>query len=274
MMGKDILREVIGLIRCPKCKGGVKQTDGHLICLQCSLRYPIIDGIPVMRTSEKKSEYDDPEYARTFDVKRSGERADKGRRALIDKIAEIGQIKSDTKVLSVGAGTGLNEQFLNCDLICFDYSVAMLRLAREKGLRNLICADALELPFQENTFDCTFAAILSTLPYSEQERVATIGEMKRVTRKSGQIIVIIGNMVYKNIYWTLRYGNPKYDPDAVYPSQLKSAFKRQGITIIDNYTFFSFNPKLVCRAIEAIFKLLRKLRIDFLGPTIFTRGKV
>jgi hypothetical protein len=47
-------RELLEILACPKCKGEVslnKQGDG-IVCKQCSLVYPIKDGIPVMLVDE------------------------------------------------------------------------------------------------------------------------------------------------------------------------------------------------------------------------------
>jgi uncharacterized protein YbaR (Trm112 family) len=47
-------KELIAILACPKCKGGVTlQEDGSaLLCSACGLRYPVRDGIPVMLLDE------------------------------------------------------------------------------------------------------------------------------------------------------------------------------------------------------------------------------
>jgi len=54
-----ITRELLEILACPKCKGGIKlieksTTRGKdgLICEKCKLLYPIRDGIPVMLIDE------------------------------------------------------------------------------------------------------------------------------------------------------------------------------------------------------------------------------
>ncbi len=47
-------RELLEILACPQCKGEVslnKKGDG-IVCTQCSLVYPIKDGIPVMLVDE------------------------------------------------------------------------------------------------------------------------------------------------------------------------------------------------------------------------------
>jgi len=49
--------ELLEILACPKCKGGVSVTpegDG-VVCEECSLEYPVRDGIPVMLVDEATS---------------------------------------------------------------------------------------------------------------------------------------------------------------------------------------------------------------------------
>ena len=34
--------------RCPKCRARLKAQDDTLICSQCKVSYPIVDGVPVL----------------------------------------------------------------------------------------------------------------------------------------------------------------------------------------------------------------------------------
>ena len=47
-------KELLGILACPKCKTGVKETGETLVCQnpQCGLRYPVRNGIPVMLIEE------------------------------------------------------------------------------------------------------------------------------------------------------------------------------------------------------------------------------
>lgn len=45
---------LISILACPACKGGVTW-DVHrafLVCWPCGLKYPVLDGIPVMLSDE------------------------------------------------------------------------------------------------------------------------------------------------------------------------------------------------------------------------------
>lgn len=47
-------KELLDILVCPACKGILELTEKEdgLICHACQLKYPIIDGIPVMMTDE------------------------------------------------------------------------------------------------------------------------------------------------------------------------------------------------------------------------------
>ena len=49
-----IVKELLDILACPKCKGDVRLTENRdgLICDACKLKYPIKDDIPVMLTDE------------------------------------------------------------------------------------------------------------------------------------------------------------------------------------------------------------------------------
>src|SRR5687767_13505812 len=74
-------------------------------------------------------------------------------------------IKPDDRVLDLGIGTGVSLNFYPLDrgrIVGIDLSAGMLRKAREKireqgrGNTTVFQANALELPFAENSFDHVF----------------------------------------------------------------------------------------------------------------------
>lgn len=46
--------ELLKILACPACKGGLQLTDAGdgLVCNACRLKYPVKDGIPVMLSGE------------------------------------------------------------------------------------------------------------------------------------------------------------------------------------------------------------------------------
>jgi len=49
-------KELLDVLACPKCKGGLeyKEADDQLVCHACRLIYPIKDNIPIMLIEEAK----------------------------------------------------------------------------------------------------------------------------------------------------------------------------------------------------------------------------
>jgi uncharacterized protein YbaR (Trm112 family) len=53
-------KELLEILACPSCRGDVElrqEADAEwIVCLQCGLRYPVRDGIPVMLVEEAKQQ--------------------------------------------------------------------------------------------------------------------------------------------------------------------------------------------------------------------------
>ncbi len=47
-------KELLDILACPQCKGGIKMVAEGLVCETCRLVYPIEDGIPVMLVEEAR----------------------------------------------------------------------------------------------------------------------------------------------------------------------------------------------------------------------------
>jgi uncharacterized protein len=52
-------KELMEILACPSCRGDVElRQEGDeewIVCLNCGLRYPVRDGLPVMLVEEAKS---------------------------------------------------------------------------------------------------------------------------------------------------------------------------------------------------------------------------
>ena len=44
---KQISKEILDILACPKCKGDLDYDENQLVCPKCDKRYEIKDGIPV-----------------------------------------------------------------------------------------------------------------------------------------------------------------------------------------------------------------------------------
>jgi uncharacterized protein len=49
-----ISKELLDILACPLCKGGIETTsdESGLVCPACRLKYPVREGIPVMMIDE------------------------------------------------------------------------------------------------------------------------------------------------------------------------------------------------------------------------------
>ncbi len=92
-------------------------------------------------------------------------------------------LKDCRTVLDIGTGTGRFAQyFLESGLavIGVDVSLPMMGQAREKGVRDLVRADAQHLPFRDQSFD---GSIMIHVLHLVHDWVKVINEVGRVTRK-------------------------------------------------------------------------------------------
>jgi demethylmenaquinone methyltransferase/2-methoxy-6-polyprenyl-1,4-benzoquinol methylase len=95
-------------------------------------------------------------------------------------------------IVDLATGTGdlaiaLQSKLPHSEVIGVDFSDEMLAVARRKGVRRVITADALSLPFANASFDCvTIAFGLRNF----EDWSAAIREMARVLIPSGKLLVM------------------------------------------------------------------------------------
>src|SRR5438552_11329633 len=91
------------------------------------------------------------------------------------------------KIVDLATGTGdlalaLQEKLPDAEIVGVDFLPEMLDLARRKGVRQIVLADAMNLPFGDASFDCvTIAFGLRNL----ENWAVALAEMSRVLRTSG-----------------------------------------------------------------------------------------
>jgi demethylmenaquinone methyltransferase / 2-methoxy-6-polyprenyl-1,4-benzoquinol methylase len=97
-----------------------------------------------------------------------------------------------THVLDLATGSGdlalaLQRRLPEAAIIAADFSPEMLAVANRKGVRKTVLADALHLPFHEESFDClTVAFGLRNMA----DLSLALREMSRVLRLSGHLLVL------------------------------------------------------------------------------------
>jgi uncharacterized protein YbaR (Trm112 family) len=48
----ELVKELLDILACPRCKGPLGQSGEDLVCPACGLKYPVRDGIPVLLVEE------------------------------------------------------------------------------------------------------------------------------------------------------------------------------------------------------------------------------
>src|SRR5213083_2679171 len=96
------------------------------------------------------------------------------------------------RIADVATGTGdlalaLQKQLPEAEITGVDFLPEMLELAKRKGVRQTVLADAMNLPFRNGSFDCvTIAFGLRNI-----ESWATgLAEMSRVLKTNGHLLVL------------------------------------------------------------------------------------
>jgi demethylmenaquinone methyltransferase/2-methoxy-6-polyprenyl-1,4-benzoquinol methylase len=96
------------------------------------------------------------------------------------------------RIADLATGTGdlalaLQKKLPDAEIVGVDFLPEMLDLARRKGVRQIVLADAMNLPFGDASFDCvTIAFGLRNL----ENWGAALIEMARALRTSGRLLVL------------------------------------------------------------------------------------
>jgi len=96
------------------------------------------------------------------------------------------------KIVDLATGTGdlalaLQKQLPDAEVTGVDFLPEMLELAQGKGVRQTMLADAMKLPFPDDSFDCVTIAF--GLRNMENWKGA-LAEMSRVVRRDGHLLVL------------------------------------------------------------------------------------
>jgi demethylmenaquinone methyltransferase/2-methoxy-6-polyprenyl-1,4-benzoquinol methylase len=96
------------------------------------------------------------------------------------------------KIVDLATGTGdlalaLQKKLPDAEVTGVDFLPEMLELAQRKGVRQTTLADAMKLPFPDDSFDCVTIAF--GLRNMENWRGA-LAEMSRVLKRDGHLLVL------------------------------------------------------------------------------------
>jgi demethylmenaquinone methyltransferase / 2-methoxy-6-polyprenyl-1,4-benzoquinol methylase len=106
--------------------------------------------------------------------------------------AEIVSDWRPQRIADLATGTGdlalaLQQKLPHAEIAGVDFLPEMLELARGKGVRQTVLADAMNLPFDDGSFDCvTIAFGLRNL----ESCAAALAEMSRVLKSNGRLLVL------------------------------------------------------------------------------------
>jgi demethylmenaquinone methyltransferase/2-methoxy-6-polyprenyl-1,4-benzoquinol methylase len=109
------------------------------------------------------------------------------------------------KIVDLATGTGdlalaVQKKLPDAEVTGVDFVPEMLELARRKGVRETILADAMKLPFPDASFDCVIIAF--GLRNMENWRDALV-EMSRVLKRDGRLLVLEFSMPTVSIVRTI-----------------------------------------------------------------------
>jgi demethylmenaquinone methyltransferase/2-methoxy-6-polyprenyl-1,4-benzoquinol methylase len=108
------------------------------------------------------------------------------------RAAEIVASWQSKKIVDLATGTGdlalaLQKKLPDAQIVAIDFLPEMLELAKRKGVRQTVVADAMKLPFADASFDC--ATIAFGLRNMEDWGRA-LREMARVLNANGHFLVL------------------------------------------------------------------------------------
>ncbi|MBK9167802.1 MAG: ubiquinone/menaquinone biosynthesis methyltransferase [Bryobacterales bacterium] len=148
---------------------------------------------------------------------------------------ERANLPENPVILDLASGTGdfskiVRSRQPGAKPIATDLTHGMLRLARDTGVEHAVCADAMRLPFPDESFDCVFVGYgLRNFP----DLPGAVAEIERVTKPGGKLVsldfFLPENPVLRKIYlgylfvqgglWGLiLHGRPRiytYIPDSI-----------------------------------------------------------
>ena len=108
------------------------------------------------------------------------------------RAAKIVEGWQPARLLDLATGSGdlalaLQRRLPKATIVAADFSPEMLEVARRKGVRETVLADALQLPFESGSFDCVTVAFgLRNMA----DWGAALREMSRVVRPGGHLLVL------------------------------------------------------------------------------------
>lgn len=117
------------------------------------------------------------------------------------QVIQLARLRNNASLLDLGAGTGdlareAITQFPRAKVIAADFTLEMMRVGQKRGQLNFSSADALQLPFQDWSFDAVVSGFLMRNVIDLQK---ALQEQYRVLKKGGRMVILDTTRPKKNI---------------------------------------------------------------------------
>jgi glycosyltransferase involved in cell wall biosynthesis/SAM-dependent methyltransferase len=279
--------EVSASIRCPGCRGSLGWRPDSAECTACAVRYPIVDGIPVLvadGTDAHKQgqaayfDHVEPE----FEVMRPHGTPRVYRWLLGEKfrrsVSALEDVIGGARVLTVCGGSGMDAEFLARaanSVVAADISLEAARRTRERARRfglaiSPVVADVERLPFADRSFDVVY--VHDGLHHLERP-LAGLHEMARVAGRAVSInepARATATRLAVRVGFSYDFEDAGNRVERIDPEELAAALQADGFSVVrvERYAmYYRHEPGAVLRVFsrEPLYTALR------LSLTIFNR---
>lgn len=139
--------------------------------------------------------------------------------------------------LDLGCSSGIAELFLDNyfrNIVAVDINRNLLNQTQKLKLKGttLLCTNAMNLPFKENSFDVTIAfSLLHHLPFNQQ--LCVLEGARRVTRSDGLIIMLEYNPLNPVTQFVVKTNKQDRDSILITPGRMRMLYQRCKLNVID-----------------------------------------
>ncbi|MDK1027831.1 MAG: ubiquinone/menaquinone biosynthesis methyltransferase [Anaerolineae bacterium] len=118
------------------------------------------------------------------------------------ELIQYAHLKPGAKILDLGTGTGslareILQHYPDVKLVAADFTVKLMRIGNLNGRLPWAGADALNLPFEENTFDVIVSGFLMRNVSDIQQ---ALKEQKRTLKPGGRIVILDTSKPKPNLF--------------------------------------------------------------------------
>ena len=173
-----------------------------------------------------------------------------GRRAVLKSLLRrFGNTSKPVKILDVGCGTGSDLTFFSQfgKTVGLDLSPVAIDYCHKRGFPNVKLANALSLPFSDNTFDVV--ALLDVLEHIDDD-IAVLKEAHRVLKPGGIVIVTAPALPFIwSVHDTMQNHLRRYTPSRLTHIARKTHFKK---CYLSYFNFFLSAPIIGTRLLSKL----------------------